>query len=146
MKKLLLKIYCGFKWFDIGNYSAPPWTTLMLIGNFLLSVIILLCFVCVFIYKPSKEVFTTLIVEKIIFISWLLLVWITPTIVSVIMQIKMPYSKRIQTTEFIQNESKMQNAWGEKSFFLQIMLYYTLLISPYFLGLLLVAFQALFVD
>lgn len=114
MKKLLLKIYCGFKWFDIGNYPAPPWTTLMLIGNFLLSVIILLCFVCVFIYKPSKEVFTTLIVEKIIFISWLLLVWITPTIVSVIMQIKMPYSKRIQTTEFIQNESKMQNAWGEK--------------------------------
>lgn len=146
MKKLLLKIYCGFKWFDIGNYSAPPWTTLMLIGNFLLSVIILLCFVCVFIYKPSKEVFTTLIVEKIIFISWLLLVWITPTIVSVIMQIKMPYSKRIQTTEFIQNESNMQNAWGEKSFFLQIMLYYILLLSPCFLGLLLVAFQALFVD
>lgn len=145
MKKTLFKIYCWFEWFDIGTYSSPPWSTFMLIGNTILSVIILFCFLCVLIIKPSKEVFTGLLIEKIIVILWLLLVWIMPIATSVIMKKRIPYNKMIQSTEYIQIEKKMQNTWGKKSFFLRLLLYLTLLLSPYLLFLLLIIFQALFV-
>ena len=145
MKKILFKIYCWFEWFDIGTYSSPPWSTFMLIGNTMLSVIILFCFLCVLIIKPSKEVFTGLLIEKFIVILWLLLVWIMPIATSVIMKIRIPYNKMIQSAEYIQIEKKMQNTWGKKSFFLRLLLYLTLLLSPYLLFLLLIVFQALFV-
>jgi len=145
MKKTLFKIYCWFEWFDIGTYSSPPWSTFMLIGNTILSVIILFCFLCVLIIKPSKEVFTGLLIEKIIVILWLLLVWIMPIATSVIMKKRIPYNKMIQSAEYIQIEKKMQNTWGKKSFFLRLLLYLTLLLSPYLLFLLLIIFQALFV-
>lgn len=145
MKKTLFKIYCWFEWFDIGTYSSPPWSTFMLIGNTILSVIILFCFLCVLIIKPSKEVFTGLLIEKIIVILWLLMVWIMPIATSVIMKKRIPYNKMIQSAEYIQIEKKMQNTWGKKSFFLRLLLYLTLLLSPYLLFLLLIIFQALFV-
>jgi len=146
MKKLLFKIYCWFDWFDIGTYSSPPWSTLMLIGNIMQSVILLFCFLCVLIIKPSKEEFFNLIIEKIVFISWLLFVCIMPIVTSVIMKIQMPYNEMIQSSEFRQNEKKMQDTWGKKPFFLRLMLYFILLVSPYLLGLLLIVFHALFVS
>ena len=146
MKKLLFKIYCWFDWFDIGTYSSPPWSTLMLIGNIMQSVILLFCFLCVLIIKPSKEEFFNLIIEKIVFISWLLFVCIMPIVTSVIMKIQIPYNEMIQSAEFRQNEKKIQDTFGEKPFFLRLLLYFIILVSPYLLGLLLIVFHALFVS
>lgn len=146
MKKLLFKIYCWFDWIDIGTYSSPPWSTLMLIGNIMQSVILLFCFLCVLIIKPSKEEFFNLIIEKIVFISWLLFVCIMPIVTSVIMKIQIPYNEMIQSAEFRQNEKKIQDTFGEKPFFLRLLLYFIILVSPYLLGLLLIVFHALFVS
>lgn len=146
MKKLLFKINCWFDWFDIGTYSSPPWSTLMLIGNIIQSVILLFCFLYVLIIKPSKEEFFSLIIEKIVFIAWLLFVWIMPIVTSVIMKTQMPYNEMIQSAEFRVNEQKMQDTWGKKPFFLRLLLYFMLLVSPYLLGLLLIVFHALFVS
>ena len=146
MKKLLFKIYCWFDWFDIGTYSSPPWSTLMLMGNVMLSLIIMFCFLYVLIIELSKEVFFSLIIEKIVFISWLLFVWILPLVTSVVVIAKMPYKEMIQSVEFRVNEQKMQDTWGKKPFFLRLLLYFILLVSPYLLGLLLIVFHALFVS
>lgn len=118
----------------------------MLIGNFVLSIIILFCFLCVLIFKPNKEDFISLIIERAIFISWLLFVCIIPIVVSAIMKTQKPYREMIHSAEFVQNEKKMQNTWGKKSFFLRLLLYFFLLMSPYLLGLLLIAFHAYFVN
>ena len=117
MKKTLFKIYCWFEWFDIGTYSSPPWSTFMLIGNTILSVIILFCFLCVLIIKPSKEVFTGLLIEKIIVILWLLMVWIMPIATSVIMKKRIPYNKMIQSAEYIQIEKKCRTLGARNHFF-----------------------------
>ena len=117
MKKLLFKIYCWFDWIDIGTYSSPPWSTLMLIGNIMQSVILLFCFLCVLIIKPSKEEFFNLIIEKIVFISWLLFVCIMPIVTSVIMKIQVPYNEMIQSAEFRQNEKKYKTLGGRNHFF-----------------------------
>ena len=72
----------------------------MLIGNIIQSVILLFCFLYVLIIKPSKEEFFSLIIEKIVFIAWLLFVWIMPIVTSVIMKTQMPYNEMIQSAEF----------------------------------------------
>jgi len=143
MKKWLLKVYCWFSWF---SNSEPPWVRLMMIGNTLYSAIIVICFFCILLLKPNRDVFFNLFVENILLVSYLLCVWIMPTIVSVILTHRVTDEKLIRSKEYQLNEKAMLKKWSERPAILQLLISLFLYMQPYLLTILFLMFYELFLS
>lgn len=129
----LFKIYCWYDFFDDGTYSVPPFTTLMLIGNTLLSIIIMICILFTILAKPDRISFYGIIVCGILLISYLILVWVIPIVLGIVLQLTTPYKKLIFQKEFVNNEDNIRKIWKNRPVFFRHLVGLFLAICPYFL-------------
>ncbi len=132
-KSRLFKIYCWYDFFDDGNFSVPPYTTLMLIGNTLLSIIIIICMLSTILIKPNRISFYGIVVCKILLISYLILVWVMPFVLGIVLQLTTPYKKLIFQKEFVNNEDNIRKIWKNRPVFFRHLVGLFLAICPYFL-------------
>jgi len=145
LKNKIFRIYCWYEHFDTGNYSVPPYTTLILFGHTLAAVFLFFYWLFLAYSPPSRDVFYSFFIGKVLFSAYIVLVWVFPLITGVIMAASNYYDKMIHKKEYNNNVTKIRNRLKKTPTFIKICISMFLFVMPYFLTIILIVFFELFV-
>lgn len=139
-KKIIYSIYSWYEYFDKGNYSVPPYTTLILIGHSLVTLFLLVCWIVLSFNPPSREIFYSVVLGKVLLTAYIFVVWAFPLISSVIIAISGCYKKMIQNNEYKHYDTRIRNRLKKIPAIIEIGISMFLFGIPYFLLILFIAY------
>lgn len=139
-KNIFYSIYSWYEYFDKGNYSVPPYTTLILIGHSLVTLFLLICWFFLSFNSPSREIFYSVVLGKVLLTAYIIAVGVFPFISSVIIAISGCYKKMIQKSEYKHCETRIRDRLKKIPAIIEIGISMFLFVMPYFLLILLIAY------
>lgn len=143
-KNIFYSIYCWYEYFDKGNYSVPPYTTFILIGHSLVTLFLLICWLFISFNPPSREIFYSIVIGKVLLTAYFIVVWVFPLISSII-AISGCYKKMIQKNEYKHCETRIRDRLKKIPAIIEIGISMLLFGMPYFLTIILIVFFEVFV-
>ncbi len=144
-KRVVFKIYCWYKFFDKGNFSVHPWSTLVLIGLSIVTAFILLLWSFLMFNIPSRDVYYSFYTGKLLMTVFIIVAFAIPLLTGLFLMVS-GYNKKIAQTElYKQCEEEVEERLYKKPVIIRIIVLLLLFLLPYFTSIIMDAFFELFI-